>query len=287
MKAKADCIHCYLKQVVSTLKRADIGEEEQFKLVFEIMDMIKELDMSKTPAYNSTVVQQKVCEIIGNRDPYASVKRESNDAALSLYPKLKARLDLSRDRLYDAIKMSVAGNVIDLGIQRSFDIEGALSQALDVGFYVDDYELFKESLENTDEVLIIGDNSGEIVFDKILIEELTALGKSVIYSVKSKPALNDATMEDAEYVGMKDLKKLRVIETGSGFLGVSLDDVSDEFSSALENSKLIISKGQANFECLEDVAWIAKKTFFLLKIKCDEVTSFAGAPLGSMVFLKK
>lgn len=287
MKAKADCIHCYLKQVVSTLKRADIDEEEQFEMVFKIMDMIKKLDMSKTPAYNSTVVQQKVCEIIGNSDPYASVKRESNDAAMSLYPKLKARLDLSGDRLYDAIKMSVAGNVIDLGIQRSFDIEGALSQALDVGFYVDDYELFKESLENTDEVLIIGDNSGEIVFDKILIEELTALGKSVIYSVKSKPALNDATMEDAEYVGMKDLKRLRVIETGSGFLGVSLDDVSDEFSSALENSKLIISKGQANFECLEDVAWIAKKTFFLLKIKCDEVTSFAGAPLGSMVFLKK
>lgn len=287
MKAKADCIHCYLKQVVSTLKRADIDEEEQFEMVFKIMDMIKKLDMSKTPAYNSTVVQQKVCEIIGNSDPYASVKRESNDAAMSLYPKLKARLDLSGDRLYDAIKMSVAGNVIDLGIQRSFDIEGALSQALDVGFYVDDYGLFKERLEDADEVMIIGDNSGEIVFDKILIEELTALGKSVIYSVKSKPALNDATMEDADYVGMKDLKKLRVIETGSGFLGVSLDDISDEFRSALENSKLIISKGQANFECLEDVDWIAKKTFFLLKIKCDEVTSFAGAPLGSMVFLKK
>ncbi|OHW63532.1 hypothetical protein EUAN_03960 [Andreesenia angusta] len=285
MKVQLDCVHCYLKQVVSTMKRTDLDEDTQYQILYRLMEEIKGLDNSNTPAYNSSVILKSAYEMIGVADPYKSAKRESNDAALSFYPELSELLSRSQDRLKDALKIAVAGNVIDLGIYRDFDIGSAISQVMDEGFSADCSEQFKSELDSTDSVLIIGDNAGEIVFDRMLVEELRRLGKSVTYVVKSSPILNDATMEDAEYVGMTDLAK--VIETGSGHLGVSIDDISDEFRKALENASVIISKGQANFESLEGIDWISQKTFFLLKIKCEEVALVSGLKFNSMVFLRK
>jgi damage-control phosphatase, subfamily I len=285
VKVQADCVHCYLKQVVSTMKQLDIDEKKQYEILYEIMEDIKSLDLDKTPAYNSSVVLRKAYKLLGESDPYKKAKKESNDIALSHYAELEEKLENSKDRLHDAIKIAVAGNVIDLGIFRNFDLNLALEQIMDKGFSVDCFSKFKEELDSTEDVLIIGDNSGEIVFDKLLVNELKKLGKAVTYVVKSEPILNDATMEDAEYVGLTDVAS--VIETGSGHLGVSLDDVSKEFMNHLENARLIISKGQANFESLEDIDWIAKKTFFLLKIKCEEVASVSELDFNSMVFLRK
>lgn len=285
MKVQVDCVHCYLKQVVSTMKRMELKDEIQYEILYKIMEEIKNLDNSKTPAYNSSVILEKAYEMLGESDPYILAKKESNDAALSFYADLKEKLLSSEDNLHDAIKIAVAGNVIDLGIYRDFDIGSALSHIMEEGFSVDCFDLFQKELEDTDSVLIIGDNAGEIVFDKILIEELIRIGKSVTYVVKSHPVLNDATMADAEYVGLTDIA--HVIETGSGHLGVSLEDISDEFKHELEVANLIISKGQANFESLEDIDWIAQKTFFLLKIKCEEVARISGLDFNSMVFLRK
>lgn len=267
------------------MKRTGLDEDTQYEILYRLMEEIKGLDNSNTPAYNSSVILKSAYEMMGVADPYKSAKRESNDAALSFYPELSELLSMSQDRLKDALKIAVAGNVIDLGIYRDFDIGSAISQVMDEGFSVDCSEQFKSELDSTDSVLIIGDNAGEIVFDRMLVEELRRLGKSVTYVVKSSPILNDATMEDAVYVGMTDLAK--VIETGSRHLGVSIDDISDEFRQALENASVIISKGQANFESLEGIDWIAQKTFFLLKIKCEEVALVSELKFNSMVFLRK
>lgn len=285
MKVQLDCVHCYLKQVVSTMKRMNLDDSTQYDVLYKLMDEIKQLDNSKTPAYNSSVILQKAYKLIGESDPYKLAKRESNDAALSFYPELLERVSQSENRLLDSLKISVAGNVIDLGIYRDFDIGSAIVQIMEEGFSVDCFKQFKSELDKTDNVLIIGDNAGEIVFDRILVEELIRIGKSVTYVVKSSPILNDATLEDAEYVGMDKLA--RVIETGSGHLGVSLEDISDEFKYELETAPLIISKGQANFESLEGIDWIVQKTFFLLKIKCEEVALVSNLKFNSMVFLRK
>jgi damage-control phosphatase, subfamily I len=285
LKVQVDCVHCYLKQVVSTMKRIGLEDKLQYEILYKLMDEIKNLDNSNTPAYNSSIILEKAYDMLGDSDPYLSAKKDSNDIALSFYPELKERLANSKERLHDAVKMSVAGNVIDLGIYRDFNIDSALAQVMEEGFSVDCFSLFESELSKTDRVIIIGDNAGEIVFDKILIEELVRIGKSVTYVVKSKPVLNDATMDDAEYVGLRDIAN--VIETGSGHLGVSLADISDEFRYELENASLIVSKGQANFESLEDVDWISRKAFFLLKIKCEEVARVSGLEFNSMVFLRK
>ncbi|AEF94227.1 protein of unknown function DUF89 [Desulfotomaculum nigrificans CO-1-SRB] len=282
MKAYIDCVHCYLKQAVTCMTLAEVNEDRQHEILFELMDNIKKMDRNNTPAENSTEILLKVYRLLGNSDPYKEAKQYSNDLALKIYPKLKELLEQSDDRLYDALKIAVAGNIIDMGINRTFDINESLKYSLRVGFSRDNYDLFVKKLQQVDEVVILGDNSGEIVFDKILVEELVRMGKKIIYVVKDSPILNDATMDDAIYVGMD--KIARVITTGSNYLGAPLNRVSPTLLNLLQQAKLVISKGQANFESLEQEEIAKNKIFFLLKIKCDGVGRVAGAKLGDVAF---
>ncbi|NSW90079.1 MAG: DUF89 family protein [Firmicutes bacterium] len=282
MRSYIDCVHCYLKQVVICMDNAGVDEDTQYKIIYELMDYVKSFDRNDSPAENSTKVLLKAYEMIGVNDPYKRAKRESNDIALSVYPKLKTIVEDSKDSLYQALKVAVAGNVIDLGINRSYDIDAGLKHSLEIGFSKDNYTYFVKKLEDVEEILFLGDNAGEIVFDKILVEELVRRRKKVVYAVKEGPILNDATISDAIYVGMDKIAE--VITTGTNFLGISLKRVSKAFLNRLETAKLILSKGQANFESLEGQALARSKVFFLLKIKCQEVSKVAGAEFGDIVF---
>jgi len=285
MQATIDCVHCYLKQAVTCMSIAGIDEDKQHQILFDLMDDIKVMDRKRTPAENSTELLLKVYKQINDNDPYKEVKRKSNVLGLELYPKLKNYLKSSENRLYDALKISVSGNVIDLGINRSFDLDASLKHSLKFGFSKDHYDRFNSKLGKTDKVVIVGDNAGEIVFDKLLVEELSSMGKMITYIVKGGPVLNDATMEDAVQVGMD--KIARVITTGSNYLGVPLQKVSGEVKILLKYSDLVISKGQANFESLEHEELAKDKVFFLLKIKCECVGRVAGAEFGDVVFFTK
>lgn len=285
MRSSIDCVHCYLKQAVSCMQHAGTVSGKQYEVIFELMDYIKDFDRNESPAVNSTLALLKAQEIIGSKDPYSKVKRQSNDLAMALYPRLRNIIAKAKDRLYEALKVSVAGNVIDLGINRSFDIEEGLRYSLESGFSLDHYSRFLKPLEKTDKLLFIGDNAGEILFDRLLVEELAARGKQVTYVVKQGPILNDSTMEDAVYTGMD--KVARVITSGSNYLGTYLKKISPEFKDLLDNSSLIISKGQANFESLENEASFRGKIFYLLKIKCDEIARVSGSRLGDVVFFSR
>ena len=285
MRTYVDCIHCYLKQAVICMTIAGTDEDKQHEVLYELMDTIKGFDRNETPCDNSTKILLQVYKSIGINDPYIKAKKDSNDLALEIFPKLKAMLENSSDRLYDSLKCSVAGNVIDLGINKTFDIDESLRQSQKAGFAKDDYKKFVTMLNKVDRVLVLGDNSGEIVFDKLLVEELVSMNKKVIYVVKGAPILNDATMEDAVYVGIDRIAE--VVTTGSQYLGISLSNISQDLLELLHNTEVIISKGQANFESLEQEAWAKEKIFFLLKIKCECVGKVAEAQFGDLVFFTR
>jgi uncharacterized protein with ATP-grasp and redox domains len=285
MRSTIDCVYCYLKQAVFCLKTAGVKEEEQFDYIYKVMDYIKTFDINATPAEGSTKVLLKVYELLGVDDPYKEAKKESNDLALALYPKLKNIIQSAQDRLYKALKISVAGNIIDLGIEMDFDIEASLEHSLEEGFVIDHYQRFLKKLGQVDEVLLLGDNAGEIVFDKLLAEELRDMGKKVTYVVKGGPVLNDVTMDDALYVGMDKVAK--VVTTGARYAGVCLNNVSKEFFELLHNSDLVIAKGQANFESLEHEEIAVDRVYFLFKAKCGVTTKAAGVELGDVVFFTR
>jgi hypothetical protein len=286
MRSYIDCVHCYLKQVVSCMTFAEIDEDRQHDVLYRLMDYIKTLDRYDSPAENSSLVILKAYELMGCSDPYKDAKKLSNDLALSLYARLCNEVKTTPgDRLYKALKIAVAGNTIDLGINRSFDIEESLRHSLNIGFTLDHYRRFLQKLEDIDEVLFLGDNAGEIVFDRILVEELAGMGKKVTYVIKEGPVLNDSTMEDALYTGMDSAA--RVITCGSNFLGTCLKTVSAPFLKLFKESRLVIAKGQANFETLEQEDSAEDRIFFLLKMKCEYVARAAGARFGDVVFFTR
>jgi len=285
LRAYADCVHCYLKQAVSCMNLAGIDEDMQHEVLYKLMDEIKNYNREKTPAENSTLALLKTYELIGNYDPYKAVKRKSNDLALELYPQLRQMMDAAEDKLDCALKIAVAGNVIDLGINRDFDISEALRHSMEIGFSINHLEKFREKITAAKRVMIIGDNSGEIVFDKILAGHLKELGKDVVYVVKEKPILNDETLDDAIYTGMD--KIARVIANGSGYLGTCLHTVSKQFFDEFCRSDVVLAKGQANYESLEKEKISEGKVFFLLRAKCGLVAENIGVKLLDMVFLSR
>lgn len=285
MHSRPDCLHCYLKQAVTVMNIAGTKEEKQREILYELMGMIPQLDYRLSPAENSSIILLKTYELIGSDDPYVELKREINHMAMEIFPRLESVVENAEDTLYQALKLSAAGNVIDVGFERDYDIDAAIKHSIEADFHQDDYLLFKKMLSKTDSVLIIGDNAGEIVLDKLVVSELVKMNKKVTYMVRGSAILNDATIDDAIMVGMDNIAD--VIDNGSSFMGVIPSRMSEQAIKAINKSSLIIAKGQANFETMESLPLTKGKSFLLLKMKCHEVSTIAGSPQGQAVFIHR
>jgi hypothetical protein len=245
-------------------------------------------DPETSPAEVSFWAILEAHKATGCNDPFLLEKRESNALALHLYPQMKRELERADDPLRLACLLAASGNIIDLGIQEDFDIDEAIRRVLTDGFSVSHYAQLRDELQqaNNDHgtLLYILDNAGEIVFDRILIEEILRIYPSirVIASVNSGPILNDATMEDAKAVGLCDI--VSVIENGHQDLGTVLPRCSQRFRDVYFGAQLIISKGQANYETLDDRP---ENIFFILKAKCDVIARSLGVALYDAVLVRR
>jgi uncharacterized protein with ATP-grasp and redox domains len=277
MKVHLDCFPCFLKQSLIALRLGTNDRVLQEQIIKELLYDIKSCDTSKPPAYTTTFLHRKIRKMLGN-DPFKRIKSEYNQIALKLYPFLKDIINKSNDPLWTATRLAIAGNVIDFGIFTSVDIEGTIEKALGNELAVDNYNSYKQSINNVEEILYLLDNAGEILFDRLLIETLVDYKKGVVAVVKGSPVINDATMEDANEIGLT--KICNVIDNGSDAVGTILDWTSKEFRDVFQKSQLIISKGQGNFETLVGTK---KKIYFLFQSKCDVVSREQGLQAGSML----
>lgn len=286
MRSKPDCLPCSVKQALSAARAAGVDEGRQLEVVRAAVQAMRHFSLDFTPAYNSTLALWAAHQALGNDDPFAAQKRQYNHLALQMYPRLKALVALAGDRLEAAIKIAVAGNVIDLGILghlsgHDVDVEGTIAEVFAQGLAINDLPALRVALERARRVLYLGDNAGEIVFDKVLVEEIAATGAAVVFAVKERPILNDATVEDAQAVGMNEVAP--VISTGAGEIGLPLRACSAALRQELAAADLIISKGQGNFESLDDVPG---PILFMLKAKCEVVAAALGVRLGEMGLLR-
>lgn len=280
MKAGFECMPCVLTQALNTARLVS----DDPAVLARVMDMAHEysrrMDLSLTPTTLCTPLYRLVEEITGNPDPYAGVKRHYNDLALELCPAARKMLDESSDRLHAALKLAVAGNIIDLGIGMKFDLGRVVAQVLEEGFAVDDYRRFVEDLTSARSLLILGDNAGEIVFDRLLIEELQPFVPEIVYAVKSGPVINDSTLEDADYVGLGAV--CRVITSGSNGIGTPLAEVSPEFLDIFERADVVVGKGHGHYESLSSRP--PRSLYCLLKAKCPLVAASLGIKMGQSAF---
>ena len=282
MKVHPDCLPCFLRQTVIALKQGTKEKDARLheKVLKGVLEEIERADLSRSPAHSTTFMHRLIREILG-RDPFKKVKSDYNRIALKSYPRLSRFAAASRDPLLTAARLAIAGNIIDFGIFTAVDIDATVERALRGPIACDDFGDFKKAVRRARSVLYLTDNAGEIVFDRILIETLKAMGKKVTVAVKGEPVLNDATAEDAARVGITDI--CRVVDNGSDCVGTILPMTSPGFRRIYANAGLVISKGQGNFETLLDEK---KRIFFLFQSKCEVVSRELGLPLKSMLLKK-
>ena len=257
MKTYLDCLPCFLSQALRAARIATDDEKRIKDVLSEVGMMLRDIPLESTPPESGKRICHKVSEITGNPDPYRKIKTESTKEALSLYPSLKDRIEKSDDRLLTAIRIAIAGNVIDFGVNWDFHLSAEVAEVLEKDFAVCDYNKFKDCLDEVHEILYIGDNAGECVFDRILIEEMK---KPVIYVVRDIPVINDATHEDAIQAGID--KVATILSSGTDAPGTILKTCTPEFREVYKNSKFIITKGHGNYEALSNEI---RPIFFLLK----------------------
>lgn len=273
-----ECYPCFLRQVVIASRLGTEDESVQRRVMQEVISKLHRLDFSKTPAHTTTFIHREIRNILG-KDPFSEIKSRYNKIALGLYPRLKEIVRKSKDPLWSASRLAIAGNVIDFGIFSSIDIEGTIKKALDSPIAVDDYKDFKSELKKAENILYLLDNAGEAVFDRILIEELLFLGKNVTAVAKGSPIINDCTTEDALQAGIP----CEIIDNGSDAVGTIVEMASEGFRERLSTSDIIISKGQGNFETL-----LGRKEniYFFFQSKCIVVSEILGLSTGSMLLKK-
>ncbi len=278
MKTYLDCIPCFLKQALWISRRTTDDEPKIKQILGEIGALIKTIPLNSSPPETGRLIYKKIREITGISDPLKDLKKKYTEIALGLYPFLKREIEKSDDRLLTAIRLSIAGNVIDFGASRGFELEKEIEEILKKEFAIFDYEKFKECFESADEVLYIGDNAGETVFDKILIEEMN---KPVTYVVREQPVINDATYVDAVESGLDKVAK--ILSSGTDAPGVILETTGEEFKKVYNDAQFIISKGQGNYEALSEEK---RPIFFLLKVKCPVIAKDIGVGDGDIILKK-
>jgi len=289
MRTYLECIPCFYRQALDAAQIAGADELIQKKIIDELSQLIPNFSLETAPPEMGREIYSLVGKISGVKDPFKEIKENSNKFALKLYPELKKEIENSEDRLLAAAKLSIIGNIIDYGAKNSLNVAGEIDYLFKGDFIINNknnsttfkYNQFKEALNKVDTIIYLADNAGEVVFDRLLIEELVKeLGKEVIYVVKGKPIINDALIEDAIFCGINKVTK--ITSSGSDAPGTILKYCSPEFMKLYQDAELIISKGQGNYEALSEED---KSIFFLLRAKCPVIAEDVGCRVGDMVLV--
>jgi uncharacterized protein with ATP-grasp and redox domains len=289
LKIRPECAVCIVRQVVDASSEISNDESEQFRLIKSCLDAIKDAyGEGAVPAWMGTKVHRHLKKISNCEDPYKRLKEKADEIALKYLDRVKKEVSIEDDleRIKKKVLAGIAGNVIDFGpFSTDMDIISKIDETLNGDLTIDDSEEFLNDLKNSKKVLYICDNAGEIVFDKLLIEEIKKYVSDVVVAVKGKPILNDATLEDAEFVGINEIA--RVISTGGDIIGVILEECSQEFLDEFYSADMIVAKGMGNYESLTEYEEkIEKPLYYIFKVKCIPVAEHVGINVGDNVLLK-
>ena len=274
MKTYLDCIPCFFKQALLAARSATDDERAIKRILDRVGLLVPDIPLTATPPETARLLYRIVREETGVFDPLKRIKEESTRKALALYPSLKAEIEEAEDPLQQAVRIAIAGNVIDFGANPDLDLDSAVRAVLLRNFGIHHHKAFKEKLDQAETVLYLADNAGETVFDRLLIE---TMGRPVTYVVREKPIINDATKEDALAAGLQEWAE--VISSGCDAPGTILPQCSEEFRERFHSADLIISKGQGNFETLSEEKG---PLFFLFMAKCPIIATHAGVEMGTL-----
>jgi damage-control phosphatase, subfamily I len=270
------CIECARRSQVRVMDKYGLSTERR-KAFLSFFDEWVQSANGTSPLEVGQHLRAELERITGIADPYSEEKRAGNHAAMQLYHEFKPLVFQSEDPFNMALRLAVAGNIMDYGASERFDIHQTIRKVLHADFAIDHSQALLEKIRQASAVLYLGDNAGEIVFDKLLIEVMQH--PDVTFVVRGAPVINDVTLEDAAFTGMHNVAK--VISNGHNAPSTLPEKSSPEFRSVFEKADLIISKGQGNLEGLWDRH--DSRIFFLLMAKCQVFAELLGVPEQSFI----
>jgi len=277
MRFSADCVPCLLGRVIYETDL--VAPSMRAEAVNVALDLIGPgFHVGENSAKLATRVHARVYDVIGSKDPYLDLKRRSNLAAEQMLPMARKFVEAHGDPLRAACLASIAGNVLDFGIDIGMDgpeqFGAKFEQVVGQGIGLDQVDRFRTLLEGASNVVFLTDNAGEVVLDRLLVEQIQYMGVRVHGVVKGEPILTDATADDLKDTGMD-----RVFDswstTGQFAVGIDLDRIPEELEQALRKADLIIAKGMANFESLSEDG--LRPVVYMLRAKCRPVAEAIGA----------
>lgn len=277
MRLNAACMACLIRRQEENLSRRTQDEEVKASYMRQVLRIIADAPPPEPAPVVTARLGQLHEQYFGSPYSFDDLKAAYNQQMMEQLPRLRALVDNSPSPLRAALCLARAGNYIDFGAMGSIDAE-KLRSLLDnaVGETLDEATAaaFLRGLPGCRRLTYLTDNCGEIVLDRLLIEilmrEFPALQITVL--VRGQPVLNDATLSDAQEIGLCDI--VRVMGNSTAIAGTYLPAMEDAPRRAVEEADLIISKGQGNFETMFGTGL---NIFYLFLCKCDLFVTRFGA----------
>ncbi len=288
MQTTLDCIPCLLKQGIRISKFLNCSQIEIEDMVRDVVGYLHKEDYSSSPPHLAKTIYRIIHRHVGIDDPYFLIKRYYNKELLKVETELEKIIKNSEEQFSTAVKLAITGNIIDFGVGYDIDKEMVFDKIKDVegkNLAMDNVKELYQSLGSAKTLLYLGDNCGEIVFDKIFIKYLKKVFPQlkVYFGVRGGAIINDVTFEDAKEVGID--KVAEILSNGDCAPGTIIDSVSQEFKEVFYNVDMIISKGQGNYETLNEID--RENAYFLFMSKCDVVSEGLSVDKMSLLCLKK
>ena len=285
MKIHLDCIPCFISQALQASRFATADEGKQEEILREVLAVIDRNDWSATASEMAVRVHYTVMNMLGEVDPYREEKERSNAVVLDMYDRLKQDVESDADPLARALKLAIAGNIMDYGAKREFDIHDTIRHLTGTPFSIDHSRDLKRDLDAAESIAILADNAGEIVFDRLFMETVDkSCGRKEWHLfIKAKPIINDATREDVSQIGLDILENITIHEVE---LNRDFDERTEEaFATRLGPYDFAISKGQGNYEALSGMRGV--NLYFLLMAKCRLVARDIGVECDDFIVLHR
>jgi damage-control phosphatase, subfamily I len=287
MRIWPDCIPCILKMSLETahLVMKDEGQVRRFMKQILKLKYFRGEDWRVTSPEIIKNVWLKLLEISGEVDPMKEIKKEQNSRALEIFPVARKSVLKSHDPLLAAIKLSIAGNAIDAMTEvRGETTQKVLERWSKFEIDVENLNRLKERLKKTRKLVYLGDNCGEIIFDKFLIEVLHEMyNLDTTFVTRTLPIMNDATLQDALSVGIGQVAQIMENGVHEPLPGTIPKKISRELKAKIEASDLIISKGGGNYDSLTEEKGLKEKVSFLLLAKCHPYCSIHQVSLNAPI----
>ena len=279
MNIKPDCLVCLYNQALKTTKLLGLDDKKSAKILFEVAKILPNYSLSNT-APQIAKESYGVIAKFTNKDPLKKVKKQSIKEAKKFKPFLYQKIKNSDDKLLTALKIAVAGNVIDFGSKAQIKLDEILEKIFDTNFKIDNYSQLQNRLKKAKKVVILGDNSGENIFDVILADVLKSLYDiELFYFVRGKPIINDVTLKEAKKSDMSKFAK--IIDSGVPTAGYDLKFATKKSKKIFKSADVVISKGMGNFESLYQIT--KREVFYLFVVKCNVIADAVKCDVGDLV----